>query len=539
MLKVIIADDEEKTRKLIKQSLPLKQLRLEVCATASDGFEALEMIKKHDPDILITDIRMPDCDGLTLIARARELKPELEIIIISGYAHFECARAAINYGISSYLLKPVNKQQLFDALEKCSEKSRKRRSVNLEREQLLTREGDLVRLRRSLIRDLIDRQTGAVTNKKLDKIYHFHVRNNDAVGVVIMKVCCTRSLSQNEVVIYENNLINKFRRAAEGLCHDLIIERFNEKVYAVASFPFPCCEQIKQAVVSFQQGEQAGDKLCERQICAALGSAEEAEALAVSFRRAEETLPEHLITGKGGVFTELLPESGLLSHTVLERYISDIMHAVDVLSFDAAASAADLLEKSAMLVPNLRGREAMKLVKSAASILTSAFSWHSSDMILENFFNKCERCCSCHQLFSCLRDFQSDFIKRMREDAVSEESGPVRLAKQYIRENYQRNINLEDVAKFIGFSGSYFSTLFKKETGLGFNQYLIDVRMEKAKELLKGSDNTVTRVCHMVGYSDIKHFNLVFKRSVGMTPGEYRKIHRQNSGITIYSKAIL
>ena len=536
MLKVIIADDEEKTRKTIKQALPLKQLRLEVCATASDGLEALELIKKHDPDILITDIRMPDCDGLTLISKARALKPDLEIIIISGYAHFECARAAINYGISSYLLKPVNKQLLFDALEKCAEKSRKRKSINLEREQLLTREGDLMRLRRSLILDLIDRQTGVITGKKLDKVYHFHVKNNDVVGVIIMKVCCRHGLSRNEAAFLENKVMDKFRDSVSDFCHDLILESFREKIYAVASFTYPCCEQLKKMIAAFYQEIQSGDVTGEKQLCIALGSLEDAGALAVSFQNAEEALPEHLIKGKGGMFEGVSPESALVSRSALERYISDIMHAVDVLSSDAASRAADLLEKNTMSVPNVRGREVMKLVKSAASVFTSALSWNSSEIILENFYKKCERCCTAHQLFSCLRELQNDLIKRLRERSVSEESRPVRAAKQHIRERYQESISLEDVAKSIGFSGSYFSTLFKKETGMGFNQYLIDVRMEKSKELLRNSDSTVTKICHMVGYSDLKHFNLVFKREVGMTPGEYRKIHKQNSGITIYSK---
>ena len=118
MLKVIIADDEERVCRLVQVLADWEALGMEVAGTASNGLEALELVKKIRPDILITDIRMPGCYGLELIQHAKEELPQLEIVIISGYAHFEYAQSAIKHGVGDYLLKPIQKQELMATLKK-------------------------------------------------------------------------------------------------------------------------------------------------------------------------------------------------------------------------------------------------------------------------------------------------------------------------------------------------------------------------------------------------------------------------------------
>ena len=126
MLKVIIADDERLICRLVQALGDWEALDMEVAGLAENGLEALELIERERPDILITDIRMPGCDGLELIRRAKELRPELEIVIISGYAHFEYAQTAIRYGVGNYLLKPIKKDELMETLRKMKERCEER-----------------------------------------------------------------------------------------------------------------------------------------------------------------------------------------------------------------------------------------------------------------------------------------------------------------------------------------------------------------------------------------------------------------------------
>ena len=123
MLKVVIADDEARILSLIRLLPDWDALGIEVAGTAGNGLEALALIERERPDILITDIRMPGCQGLELIERARRTVPDIEIIIISGYAHFEYAQTAIKLGVGDYLLKPIKKDELTATLSKLATQS--------------------------------------------------------------------------------------------------------------------------------------------------------------------------------------------------------------------------------------------------------------------------------------------------------------------------------------------------------------------------------------------------------------------------------
>ena len=122
VLKVVIADDEARILSLIRLLPDWDALGIEVAGTAGNGLEALALIERERPDILITDIRMPGCQGLELIERARRTVPDIEIIIISGYAHFEYAQTAIKLGVGDYLLKPIKKDELTATLSKLAQR---------------------------------------------------------------------------------------------------------------------------------------------------------------------------------------------------------------------------------------------------------------------------------------------------------------------------------------------------------------------------------------------------------------------------------
>lgn len=122
MLRVVVADDEARVCQLILMLADWDSLGMEVVGTAGNGLEALELVERLHPDILITDIRMPGCHGLELIQRAKEKFPQLEIVIISGYAHFEFAQTAIKYGVGDYLLKPIKREELMSTLEKLGQR---------------------------------------------------------------------------------------------------------------------------------------------------------------------------------------------------------------------------------------------------------------------------------------------------------------------------------------------------------------------------------------------------------------------------------
>jgi two-component system response regulator YesN len=117
------------------------------------------------------------------------------------------------------------------------------------------------------------------------------------------------------------------------------------------------------------------------------------------------------------------------------------------------------------------------------------------------------------------------FLKKIKEEVEKRSSKPVRQAQSYIENNYREKILLEDVACIVGLNPIYFSTLFKKETGTNFSQYLVNIRLEKAKELLTSTNQTIGAIAEEVGYKDIKYFSQLFSKNVGIKPAVYRKLH--------------
>ena len=119
----------------------------------------------------------------------------------------------------------------------------------------------------------------------------------------------------------------------------------------------------------------------------------------------------------------------------------------------------------------------------------------------------------------------SESMDSILKDKQEENIRPIRQAKQYIQQNYMKSITLDDVSSVAGFNATYFSSLFKKETGSNFVEYLSEIRMNRAKDLLKETNMSIAAVCEAVGYNDLKHFTKSFKKAAGIKPGEYRKLY--------------
>ena len=177
MQKVIIADDEERICRLIEALVDWRALDMEVAAIAHNGLEAAELVGQLCPDILITDIRMPGCSGLELIERVKKERPELEIIIISGYAHFDYAKSAIKFGVGEYLLKPINKAELTMTLERLRAKIDCRIREREDKQQLERKsKNDVRRLRDLLLERLREQKEEPLSLERLREEYYLDVQ---------------------------------------------------------------------------------------------------------------------------------------------------------------------------------------------------------------------------------------------------------------------------------------------------------------------------------------------------------------------------
>ena len=160
----------------------------------------------------------------------------------------------------------------------------------------------------------------------------------------------------------------------------------------------------------------------------------------------------------------------------------------------------------------VHGWEILEMIRQCGSIFIMRLDVPDKAELQKEFDNKCDNCVTVNALFTCLLDFMLTKVNQMialrEEDSVR----PVRLAKQYISD-------------YVGLTPAYFSVMFKKETEIGFAKYLINERIEGAKDLLRESTLSVADICRKVGYNDPKHFTRLFEKNVGVKPAVYRKLY--------------
>lgn len=527
MLKVIIADDEERVCRLVQALADWNALGMEVAGTAANGLEALELVKKIKPDILITDIRMPGCYGLELIQRAKEYLPQLEIIIISGYAHFEYAQSAIKFGVGDYLLKPIQKEELRATLQKLGDRCRERQKSMLEAERLRYSTEDVDRLQKRLILDLAAQRLAAPTMEQLRQEYHVEVREGQ-FQVVLLKIDYDPDqLGPASLDIIWEKAEKIFRGALPPLCYASIMDVQKDCGVAVLNYPQErqaevrrrCRDGLNQLVA---QSPMFGPVTFSVALGQPVGRAEE---IPLSLKDAVGAVKERLIEGSGRLLEGNPPDSQLQDAKLFERYGKSVELLLDTLSLQEADAIVDQLQQNALQVPGVRGRELIDLVCSCGELFALRLSGADGQSDSDSFRARCMRCSRAADLFGCLRDFQQKLLEQVLLRRKDESQRPIRIAKQYIQQHYSENITLEDVSRASGFSVSYFSALFKRETGEGFAKYLTKIRMERAKELLQETNLPVSVICSQVGYGDLKHFNQIFKKTTSLSPGQYRKLY--------------
>ena len=526
MLRVIIADDEARVCRLVQMLADWDALGMEVIGTASNGFEALEMVESLKPDILITDIRMPGCDGLELIGKAKRISPNLEIALISGYAEFEYAQTAMHYDVGGYILKPIKKDVLTSILEKLGKKCTERITSaitveNLRRDSSKTH--DLLRNR--LLDDLLHKRLNAPSIGQLQSEYGFNIQDGLLQAIILKMDYNPDNFSDSSIAVIQRKVEELFDSTVFCLCTEKIFRFHKSAGYGLLNYEPVKHGQIRRALRQYLN-QLVAQKLILSAVefsLAASKAVRAAEELPAIMREAQNAICERIVEGTGRLLEGVLPESQINARKLLDKYNRALDHIIDSPDAGEAEKAAGSLKYEAGRISGVRGFELLDLVMAAGRMFAIRFGMEEGSGLLQAFEERGGSCGSVDKLFGCLCDFQKQLIDLRLRD--SEAIRPIRIAKQYIHQHFNEQITLEDVCAATGFSVSYFSTMFKKETGEGFSKYLIRVRIDHAKTLLQDTNLSIAEVCDRVGYSDLKHFTSTFKKMTSLNPGQYRKLY--------------
>lgn len=527
MLRVVLADDENKVILLMQKLIDWKALGYEIVGTANDGLRALELVGDKQPHLLITDVRMPGCDGIELIRRAKALQPKLHFIIVSGYRKFEYAQNALKYGVEDYLLKPLKQEELAGILLRLKDKLGQEAALEFQLKKSGEQQQELLM---DALHSAAERQQPFLTPDRAAAEYGFRFGGGVFFAALVKADVSDAGQYQDGYQIMQRHALEIVRREIGTLAEECAVALWKEGVAVLAQTPEYRAVEVKQCFTKIRKEiENQRDLFWNIRCTVCLGSREErleqaGESMAEALWLCRDRLCR-LQPWRDAAAEQLDFEGRCKLDAARKKSLQTAAECLD------AARFTQELEESFRAVMAAEGLNGQMLEDWFYQVLEeSCYGMQQSGRLDEHFEEELEEkfwhCADARDVYELLRQEVSRQIRRLGEEKSLQEMRPITEAKRYIQQHYQESLRLEDVSSAVGFNATYFSTLFKKETGQNFVDYLTELRISKAKELLCADELSVQDVAEQVGYRDLKYFSRLFKKTTGVSPSDYKKLYK-------------
>lgn len=504
MYKVMIVDDEAAHRKgmirLLNRMKPSYFL-----LEARDGNMAELIMRTMEIDIILTDIRMPNKDGLDFLEDLSKENHRAKVIIVSGYGQFSYAKRALSNGAFDFLLKPVDPKELEGTLRKAEESLQ----ADLCRKQNQDQYMDL--LLEKMVRS-------ALTQREEEQLEGIIPRNTDG-AVFVIKICQEEKM---ELTKRRQGM----KQGLNRLGHSILFPVFEgEAVYAGLVFFHPSLS-LKDTILR-ELEDAIGDILSEEDAEYGISDLHTSlyDKVETAYQQALSALRQSFYgTGKGNVWRAEEEPSGRVLQILVEKeqeLVSIICEKDHKAVEEGVQVVFKCLPRENRPDPNrlkelfvLLAVRVMNLLQKRGKITDYQESISSFTQEIMEAAHVDELQKEVESLFLMLNDIA-------RQGTESEDA--VRLAVRYLEQHFTEEISLSEVAEKFFFTASYFSIFFKKGTGKTFSQYIKELRMERACALLRDTNKKVSEISEKVGYADSAYFGKVFKKHTGLSPEEFRK----------------
>ncbi|MDR1060620.1 MAG: response regulator [Clostridiales bacterium] len=523
MYKIMIVDDEYNARDGLENVIDWGRIGAKVVGSAADGEDALAKIPRLAPDIVITDVKMDRMDGLEMTQRIGELYPRIKTIVLSGYDEPEYIRKSLGLKVFAYLLKPVRGKEILETARGLIEQLERENSL-LRRVELMEEEFGRNRdyLHEHFLRDLL---LGSVAGREQFAERAAFLQLSFPPGSYR---CALLAIDGLPRAAGEHGFqkLRGVRVVAEGLLR----ERQGGEAWLVGVEP-----DRLALILDARTCESRLDGLVESvkallgvSVTAAVGSGEDIFDIWRSYRQAAIVCDNNIAPGVNGVvcYSDMPPPDGsrFLYPREKERALLESASSTDA---EIAAMAADLLdemerqgcsrERMIAEVAGFLGQHARKAMDMGVDVYR-LFGREALDPFrLFERYGERER----------IQAWLANILSKTRDEILREKAGRagslVGRASAYISANFSRSdISLDMVAAHLKINPSYFSRLFKKETGASFIDALTELRVGKSKELLGRGGERVADIAAAVGFQSTRYFCTLFKKNVGCSPTEYR-----------------
>lgn len=531
-IKVFLVEDEVIIRSGVKKSINWEQEGYEFVGEASDGELAYPMILKEKPDILITDIRMPFMDGLELSRLVKKELPDIKILILSGYDEFEYAKKAIKIGVTEYLLKPISAAKLTEVLNAVAE------TIRQENEEKNLLETYFAEMRENTERDKMRLfEKLLMGDLSMGEILEAGERFGMNLGASCYKIVLFKILANLENHVYAEQMVDAcsaveqaasmmegvyvFQRGVEGWAF-LLTAQDEKSMEESAKILY---QNLKQAMKNYTQLEYFGG----------IGSTvPRIRSLKQSFREADRAFAARFVEEANQIisqkeFEKSQMEEGLKmqgvvqigkSREMLQKFLSNGTREEVKAFSDAYISRIEEENIRSTMVRQYVVIDVCIVILSFCERISSANRLQEEAEELQKMMQKIH---SLSEIKKYVVRLLNEAIELRDAESGRRYSDLIAAAKKEIENHYMtEEISLNTVAISVGMSPSYFSSIFSKEAGKTFVEYLTEVRIEKAKEFLMCSSMKTSEIGYEVGYKDPHYFSYIFKKVQGCSPKEYR-----------------
>lgn len=527
---VLLVDDEEDVVQVIMKKLDWERMGYRIVGYARNGVEALEMAEELQPDVVMTDIKMPYMDGLTLCRKLKKLYRTIKMIIFSGFDEFEYAQEAIKAEVEEYILKPVNSNELRDVFERIKrhldEERDEKRNIDKLRKYYMD---SLPVLQENFYTSLLEGRI--LESQILGYMSDYQITLSGPYYVVSVLHISTTPLpgeedgSLNPILLGVS--VKKFAEEQLSGRWDVRVVSYLGDIIVLSQLLEP--EKLVAFTDEMDKICKMAKRICNARVTAGIGHiCEELIQLPLSYQGAKQAVSYRVLYGtmKAISISETDPKE-CVDVQWEDPYVKNIIKRIRV-------GDPEALKKAIIEFTERMARSKISMQKYRILILkviAEIFRFGNNNQLnMEEIFGADSDIYGQalqQDLPESLGEWLHELCRKLQQAVQSDRSNTtksfVRKAVEYIWEHYaDPDLGIETLCAYLGVSAAYFSTVFKKETGKTFVKFLTDYRMEQAVELLlSGSEKTYV-IAEKVGYSDPNYFSYAFKKQFGMAPSKYK-----------------
>lgn len=531
MYKILILEDEEWVAKLIRTVLSRRLDDIEFVGHAKNGIEFMELVKARGPDIILADINVPLLSGLDALEQLMDMGLTGKTIIISGHTDFAYVQRALRLGVADYMLKPIDEDNL------CSIVSKACRAIEEENASHSSYEKSLDVVKMHLLKQLVFAEQPPALEEVRDK-YGFAFgegRYQCAILKFVHHQIANTSLESTLMRPAMELFARCFEELVKPLCHEAFYLVQNSYLILVTNFAAENARAVDSALEELFVRIQDYDSQRLVKVSMGVGGCEEGVMqFRQSYREARMAVEARMRLGCGRVIRyrqQLLADRPAEDIAMDQGLVAQFKKAFYTPSTSALQSWLHTAYTDYAQKMRIFNEETLPMLDFCHRIVDLFFEEVHSlnaapDIDRREILEQLDGC----ETLSELREKLEFLLGSAKEkvDACLHTGGgnaTMRKAIEYIDKHLTDNFGLDDVAAQVNLSAGYFSDLFRQETGLNYKEYVIKRRMQIAMELLKSTSLKINEVAMQSGYGDAKHFAKSFKKQVGISPKEYRRIH--------------